>query len=133
MWHKVAAQPLCQAILACCPCPLLGHVSAPTPYPPLQISEQAAFYASAGAGLAGFILTALFLPDTTGLDLHEIDRMSRYLLAGHYRNYHGGPAGACLRAVCTSCVPRHAETPGKLGCGAGPSRLRRLTFAAACR
>lgn len=35
-------------------------------------------------------MTLLFLPDTTGLDLHEIDRMNRYLLAGHLRNYHGG-------------------------------------------
>lgn len=67
-----------------------------TPYPfspppsDTQISERAAFYASAGAGLAGFLLTVLFLPDTTGLDLHEIDRMNRYLLAGHLRNYHGG-------------------------------------------
>lgn len=57
--------------------------------PAAQISERSAFYASSGAGLAGLVLTALFLPDTTGLDLHEIDRMSRYLLAGHFRNYHG--------------------------------------------
>ncbi|PRW58781.1 proton phosphate symporter [Chlorella sorokiniana] len=54
-----------------------------------HISARAAFYASSAAGLAGFILTALFLPDTTGLDLHEIDRMNRYLLEGHLRNYHG--------------------------------------------
>lgn len=40
----------------------------------LQISKQAAFYASAGASAAGLLLTVLLLPDTTGLDLHEIDR-----------------------------------------------------------
>lgn len=53
---------------------------APTCLAP-QISPRAAFYASAGAGLAGLLVTVGFLPDTTGLDLHEIDRMNRYLLA----------------------------------------------------
>ena len=49
-----------------------GAVAAAAAFP--QVSTQTAFYASAGAGLLGFLLTALFLPDTTGLDLHEIDR-----------------------------------------------------------
>ncbi len=53
--------------------------------PFLQISPRAAFYASAGAGLAGLLVTLGFLPDTTGLDLHEIDRMNRYLLADQAR------------------------------------------------
>ena len=44
-----------------------------------QISPRAAFYASAGAGLLGFLLTVAFLPDTTGLDLHEIDRWAHVL------------------------------------------------------
>ncbi|KAI7844838.1 hypothetical protein COHA_001492 [Chlorella ohadii] len=54
-----------------------------------NISPRAAFYASAGAGLAGLLVTLGFLPDTTGLDLHEIDRMNRYLLADQYSNYRG--------------------------------------------
>ncbi|KAL4458363.1 hypothetical protein ABPG75_013228 [Micractinium tetrahymenae] len=47
------------------------------------------FYASAAAGIAGALLTLVFLPDTTGLDLGEIDRMHRFMLAGQVRNYHG--------------------------------------------
>lgn len=34
------------------------------------------------AGIVGFVLTVIFLPDTTGLDLSEIDRMNRYYVAG---------------------------------------------------
>jgi MFS family permease len=54
-----------------------------------NISPRAAFFASAGAGLGGLLVTLGFLPDTTGLDLHEIDRMNRYLLADQYPNYRG--------------------------------------------
>lgn len=54
-----------------------------------RISTQDTFYTSAGAGLAGVILTWLFLPDTTGLDLGEIDRQNRYLMAGKGADYHG--------------------------------------------
>lgn len=70
-----------------------------------QISERAAFYASAGAGLAGLLLTLLFLPDTTGLDLHEIDRMNGYLLAGQLHNYHGGLCSAVQRTASRCTVP----------------------------
>lgn len=62
---------------------------------------QAAFYASAGAGLLGLLLTVFFLPDTTGLDLHEIDRWGR---AGAARQ--GAPA--CLPA-CLQSPPLHAS------------------------
>ena len=58
-----------------------GRVPHPAPRPPhlaaaccLQVSVRAAFYASAGAGGLGLLLTLAFLPDTTGLDLHELDR-----------------------------------------------------------
>ena len=40
------------------------------------------FYCSAGAGIVGALLTWVFLPDTTGLDLAEIDRYHRFMLAG---------------------------------------------------
>lgn len=89
-----------------------AHVS-----PASQISERSAFYASSGAGLAGLVLTALFLPDTTGLDLHEIDRMNRYLLASHFRNYHGKWAPTQFRhcrasaaSACRAVGPR--QSPG---------------------
>lgn len=54
-----------------------------------RISEQATFYVSAGAGFFGAVLTIIFLPDTTGLDLAEIDRLNRYLIAGKEKEYHG--------------------------------------------
>lgn len=47
------------------------------------------FYTSAGCGFFGCLFTWLFLPDTTGLDLAELDRFNRYLLAGEASKYHG--------------------------------------------
>ncbi|KAL4424952.1 hypothetical protein ABPG77_009681 [Micractinium sp. CCAP 211/92] len=65
----------------------VGALAAAALFP--QISARAAFYASAGAGALGLLVTLAFLPDTSGLDLHEIDRMNRYMLAGQLSNYHG--------------------------------------------
>lgn len=31
----------------------------------------------------------MFLPDTTGLSLDELDRMAKYMLAGEFHHYHG--------------------------------------------
>ena len=52
------------------------------PCPHLQVSTTTTFYCSAGAGIVGAIITWIFLPDTTGLDLAEIDRYHRFMLAG---------------------------------------------------
>lgn len=54
-----------------------------------QVSTTTTFYCSAGAGIVGAIITWIFLPDTTGLDLAEIDRYHRFMLAGQTKNYHG--------------------------------------------
>ncbi|EFN51657.1 hypothetical protein CHLNCDRAFT_59145 [Chlorella variabilis] len=54
-----------------------------------NVSTVATFYASAGAGIVGAVITWVFLPDTTGLELAEIDRLHRYMLAGQIQNYHG--------------------------------------------
>jgi len=54
-----------------------------------NISDRNTFFVSAAAGAFGVIVTFLFLPDTTGLDLGEIDRFNRYLIAGQAHNYHG--------------------------------------------
>ena len=40
-------------------------------------------------GLAGFFLTVLFVPDTTGLDLREAERRWRYVVEGRPTEYHG--------------------------------------------
>lgn len=48
----------------------------------MQVDTVTTFYCSAGAGIVGALLTWVFLPDTTGLDLAEIDRYHRFMLAG---------------------------------------------------
>jgi hypothetical protein len=54
-----------------------------------RISTRDTFYVSAGAGALGAVATFIFLADTTGLDLAELDRYNLYLLAGQTHNYHG--------------------------------------------
>lgn len=54
-----------------------------------MVDSRTAFFLSAGFGLVGAVLTWLFLPDTTGLPLDELDRFSKYLLAGAGEHYHG--------------------------------------------
>ncbi|KAL4429622.1 hypothetical protein ABPG77_008671 [Micractinium sp. CCAP 211/92] len=54
-----------------------------------NVDTVTTFYASAAAGVVGALLTLVFLPDTTGLDLAEVDRMHRFMLAGQIHNYHG--------------------------------------------
>ena len=59
---------------------------------------------SAGAGIAGATLTWIFLPDTTGLDLGEIDRMHRFMLAGQVRGRcHCRCQCRCHCRCCTVC------------------------------
>jgi hypothetical protein len=54
-----------------------------------RISTRDTFYVSAAAGAVGAVLTFIFLPDTTGLDLVELDRYNLYLLAGQAHHYRG--------------------------------------------
>lgn len=53
------------------------------------IDTQTKFYVVPWFGLAGAILTWLFLPDTTGLDLKEQERRWSYIRAGREEEYHG--------------------------------------------
>lgn len=53
------------------------------------IDTQARFYLVPWFGLAGMIITFIWLPDTTGLDLKEQERRWRYLLEGREHDYHG--------------------------------------------
>ena len=53
------------------------------------IGTQTRFYVVPWFGLAGVILTVVFLPDTTGLDLKEQERRWSYLRAGRADEYHG--------------------------------------------
>lgn len=53
------------------------------------ISDQVKFYVATWFGLAGMVLTFVFLPDTTGLDLHEQDRRWRFIMEGRGDEYHG--------------------------------------------
>ncbi|SPO05147.1 related to inorganic phosphate permease [Cephalotrichum gorgonifer] len=53
------------------------------------IDTRTKFYVVPGFGLAGMLLTWLFLPDTTGLDLKEQERRWEYILAGREDEYQG--------------------------------------------
>ncbi|KAF8855544.1 MFS general substrate transporter [Acephala macrosclerotiorum] len=53
------------------------------------ITTQQKFYFVPWFGLFGMLLTALFLPDTTGLDLKEQERRWAYLREGRGDEYHG--------------------------------------------
>lgn len=53
------------------------------------ISNQVKFYVATWFGLAGMVLTLFFLPDVTGLDLHEQDRRWRFIMEGRSDEYHG--------------------------------------------
>lgn len=53
------------------------------------IDTQTKFYVVPWFGLGGAILTWLFLPDTTGLDLKEQERRWTYIRAGREQDYHG--------------------------------------------
>lgn len=53
------------------------------------IDTQTKFYVVPWFGLAGMVLTFVFLPDTTGLDLKEQERRWAYLTSGRADEYHG--------------------------------------------
>jgi len=53
------------------------------------ISTQQKFYVVPWFGLMGALLTYLFLPDTTGLDLKEQERRWNFIRAGRGQDYHG--------------------------------------------
>ncbi|KAH8732695.1 major facilitator superfamily domain-containing protein [Phaeosphaeriaceae sp. PMI808] len=53
------------------------------------IDTQMKFYFVPWFGLAGALLTWLFLPDTTGLDLKEQERRWAFIRAGKEHDYHG--------------------------------------------
>jgi Sugar (and other) transporter len=53
------------------------------------ITIQQKFYVVPWFGLIGSLLTFLFLPDTTGLDLKEQERRWNYIREGREAEYHG--------------------------------------------
>ena len=53
------------------------------------ISNQTKFYVVPWFGLAGALLTFVFLPDTTGLDLKEQERRWTFIRSGREADYHG--------------------------------------------
>ncbi|KAI6093884.1 MFS general substrate transporter [Hypoxylon rubiginosum] len=53
------------------------------------ISDQNKFYVVPWFGLAGMLITLIWLPDTTGLDLKEQERRWQYILEGRDNEYHG--------------------------------------------
>ena len=65
----------------------LGALTAAVMYS--YITTQQKFYVVPWFGLMGVILTVVFLPDTTGLDLKEQERRWQYIRAGREEDYHG--------------------------------------------
>ena len=53
------------------------------------IDTQTKFYVVPWFGLAGVVLTFVFMPDTTGLDLKEQERRWTFIRAGREQDYHG--------------------------------------------
>jgi hypothetical protein len=53
------------------------------------IDNQTKFYIVPWFGLAGMLLTWVWLPDTTGLDLKEQERRWTYIRTGREKEYHG--------------------------------------------
>lgn len=53
------------------------------------IDDQTKFYVVPWFGLAGMLVTFVFLPDTTGLDLKEQERRWGYIIAGKADQYNG--------------------------------------------
>ena len=65
----------------------LGALTAAVMYN--YITTQQKFYVVPWFGLAGMIMTWLWLPDTTGLDLKEQERRWYYIRQGRENEYHG--------------------------------------------
>jgi Sugar (and other) transporter len=65
----------------------LGALTASILYNYIDI--QTKFYVVPWFGLAGFIMTLVWLPDTTGLDLKEQERRWNFIREGRERDYHG--------------------------------------------
>jgi MFS family permease len=53
------------------------------------IGARTKFWVVSWFGLIGFILTIIFIPDTTGLDLREQERYWQYVRGGRESDYHG--------------------------------------------
>lgn len=68
-------------------CGKLGALTAAVLYSYIDTQEK--FHVVPWFGLAGMVLTLLFLPDTTGLDLKEQERRWQYIRAGRESDYHG--------------------------------------------
>lgn len=68
-------------------CGKLGALLAAVMYN--YISTQQKFYVVPWFGLGGMLVTWLFLPDTTGLDLKEQERRWQFIRAGRESDYHG--------------------------------------------
>lgn len=65
----------------------MGALTAAVMYNYITINQK--FYVVPWFGLAGMLLTVLFLPDTTGLDLKEQERRWQFIRAGRESDYHG--------------------------------------------
>lgn len=68
-------------------CGKLGALTAAVMYN--YISTQQKFYVVPWFGLMGMLVTVIFLPDTTGLDLKEQEIRWQFIRSGRESDYHG--------------------------------------------
>lgn len=68
-------------------CGKLGALLAAVMYN--YIDTPTKFHVVPWFGLMGMLVTLVFLPDTTGLDLKEQERRWQFIRAGHESDYHG--------------------------------------------
>lgn len=119
-------RPTCAAVSAAA-VPAASHVlckpkpaAVPSDHAAVQVDTVTTFYCSAAAGIVGALLTWLFLPDTTGLDLAEIDRYHRFMLAGQVGRGMGRGKGTGLppHLMGPSCRRMTATAASSWGAGA---------------
>ena len=72
----------------------LGALTAAVMYNYTTITQK--FHVVPWFGLAGAIITLVFMPDTTGLDLKEQERRWRFIRAGRSEEYH---VSACISSI----------------------------------
>lgn len=73
----------------------------------MQVDNRVKFYLSAAAGALGILVTLVFVPDVTTLDLAEADVRWDALSAGSYHM----PASSCPRpeALVGTCLGCHSR------------------------
>ena len=81
------------------------------------VDNREIFYISAAFGIFGAVLTWLWLPNTTGLDLEEYDEMQKHIEAETFDQVPGSPfTHSHATQVCLLALPLHTCNTGVPPC-----------------